>query len=301
MHLDAALANRGGKDRPLVENWSWDRLILPHETKDELRQLQTLIEDPDLAEAYGVDPPSGALLAGPPGTGKTTIARVLAAQAKCSFYSVSAADITSKWVGESEQRIQRLFQRARENAPSVIFIDEIDAVGSDRDFANSYDSRQLTQLLAEMDGITSIKGVFVLAATNRPDVLDPALTRGGRLSRTIWIPQPETEDRRRLLELFSNDMPIVDVDLDELAAITEGMSGADLEALCEQAAAVAMTHGAVDAHHRPMVRHEDFVVALRTLKDSKARVESDATESPLAEHLNRLSGRHRKTVNRPEE
>lgn len=126
-HLLAALESRGGQDRPTYERWGWDALVLPTAVKEELQQVQSLVEDPELARAYGVRPPSGMLLAGPPGTGKTTIARVLAAQARCSFYPVTVADLTSKWVGESEDTVVRLFARARENSPSIVFLDEIDA------------------------------------------------------------------------------------------------------------------------------------------------------------------------------
>src|SRR3954470_2535376 len=126
--LLAAIERYGGQDRPTVERWTWDSLILPAPIKAQLQQLQHVIEDPESASRYGVEPPTGLLLAGPPGTGKTTVAKVLAAQARASFYPVSGADVMSKWVGESEQNIQQLFERARENRPSIVFIDEIDAI-----------------------------------------------------------------------------------------------------------------------------------------------------------------------------
>ena len=116
----------------MVEHWTWDSLVLPDGIKTQLKQLQAIIEDPEAAQRFGVDPPRGLLLAGPPGTGKTTVAKVIAAQARCSFYPVSGADVMSKWVGESEGNIRRLFERARQNRPSVIFIDEIDAVAARR-------------------------------------------------------------------------------------------------------------------------------------------------------------------------
>jgi transitional endoplasmic reticulum ATPase len=144
-------------------------------------------------------------------------------------------------VGESEASVVRLFARARDNAPSIIFIDEIDAIAATRpESGSSYLDRTLTQLLAEIDGMTEQRGVFVMAATNRPELLDPALTRGGRLSRTITIPLPDVDGRRRLLGLFCRKMPLRDVDLDALAGRTAGFSGADLEALCQQAALRAM-------------------------------------------------------------
>ena len=245
--LRAALAGLGGTDRPTVEDWSWDRLVLADEVKAELRQIQALVADPERAGRYGVQMPSGLLLAGPPGTGKTTVARVFAAQAGCSFYPVTAADLTSKWVGESEASVVRLFARARDNAPSIVFIDEIDAIASARsEMGSSVLDRTLTQLLTELDGMTEQRGVFVVAATNRPEVLDPALLRPGRLSRVITIPLPDRAQRRTLLGLFTATMPLAGVDLGALAGETDGLSGADLEALCQQAALRAMVDGSPD-------------------------------------------------------
>jgi transitional endoplasmic reticulum ATPase len=274
--LLGALQQRGGKDRPTVETWCWDRLILPAQTKAELRQVQSLIVDPDAAAAYGVKPPAGILLAGPPGTGKTTIARVMAAESNCSFYPLTVGDLTSKWVGESEQLISRLFSRARQNAPSIVFIDEIDGIAGRRGEWGSmgqWADRQLNQLLAEMDGMSSRKGVFVLAATNRPDTIDTALTRGGRLSRTIWLPLPDLSARIALLEMYSASMPLEEVDLRDVAAITDGMSGADLEALCQEAAIMAMVRGVEQKQTSesavPKVTARDFQTATTNMEGSK--------------------------------
>src|SRR3954471_22451018 len=151
-HLVAAIERYGGQDRPTVEHWTWDSLVLPASIKAQLQQLQAVIENPESARSYGVEPPTGLLLAGPPGTGKTTVAKVLAAQAHASFYPVSGADVMSKWVGESEQNIRQLFERARENRPSIVFIDEIDAIAAQR---GSFEAQHtsINQLLAEIDGV----------------------------------------------------------------------------------------------------------------------------------------------------
>jgi len=174
--LLAAIERYGGQDRPTVERWTWDSLILPAPIKAQLQQLQHVIEDPESASRYGVEPPTGLLLAGPPGTGKTTVAKVLAAQARASFYPVSGADVMSKWVGESEQNIQQLFERARENRPSIVFIDEIDALAGRRGGLETHDSH-VNQLLAEIDGVTGQRGVFVIGASNRPDQIDSSDAR----------------------------------------------------------------------------------------------------------------------------
>ena len=172
-HLLSAIERYGGQDRPTVEHWTWDSLVLPPAIKAQLQQIQSVVEDPESARRFGVEPPTGLLLAGPPGTGKTTVAKVLAAQARASFYPVSGADVMSKWVGESEQNIRQLFERARENRPSIIFIDEIDALAGRRGSVEVHDT-QVNQLLAEIDGVSGQQGVFIIGATNRPDQLDPA-------------------------------------------------------------------------------------------------------------------------------
>jgi transitional endoplasmic reticulum ATPase len=197
-HLLAAVESLGGQDRPMVEHWTWEALVLPETTKAQLRQLQAVIEDPESARRFGIDPPTGLLLAGPPGTGKTTVAKVLAAQARCSFYPVSGADVMSKWVGESEGNIRRLFERARENRPSIVFIDEIDAIAGRRGAVEVHDT-QVNQLLAEIDGVAGQRGVFVIGASNRPDQIDPAMLRGGRLSRTIILGLPDERGRLAIL------------------------------------------------------------------------------------------------------
>ena len=266
-HLLRAIERYGGQDRPLVEHWTWDSLILDPAIKAQLQQLQTVIEDPEAAVRFGVEPPTGLLLAGPPGTGKTSVAKVLAAQANCSFYPISGADVISKWVGESERNIRQLFERARANRPSIVFIDEIDAIAGSRGQVETHDSH-VNQLLAEIDGVSGQRGVFVVGATNRPDQLDPALLRGGRLSRTIVLGLPDEEARHALLCLMTARMPTVGVRLDELARDSDGLSPADLKGLCQEAALAAMARSA--GAESPAVTHEDFEEALRRLRGGRA-------------------------------
>jgi transitional endoplasmic reticulum ATPase len=263
-HLLLAIERYGGADRPTVEHWSWDSLILPDEIKAQLQQLQAVIEDPESAIRFGVDPPTGLLLAGPPGTGKTTVAKVLAAQARASFYPISAADVISKWVGDSERNIRQLFERARENRPSIVFIDEIDAIAGQRGQSLGVHDSHVNQLLAEIDGVSGQRGVFVIGATNRPDQLDPALLRGGRLSRTIFLGLPDEAARLALLRLHTARMPTVGVQYEELAAATEGFSPADLKSLAQEAALAAMARA--KGEETPAVHHDDFVEALERLQ-----------------------------------
>ena len=266
-HLLAAIERYGGQDRPTVEHWTWDSLILDPHVKAQLQQLQAVIEDPESARRFGVEPPTGLLLAGPPGTGKTTVAKVLAAQARCSFYPLSGADVISKWVGESERNIRQVFERARENRPSIVFIDEIDAIAGRRgDSLGTHDSH-VNQLLAEIDGVGGQRGVFVVGATNRPDQLDPALLRGGRLSRTVVLWLSDEEGRLAMLHLHTQRMPTVAVRLEELARETEGLSPADLRSLAQEAALAAMAR--TSGEESPSVTHEDFEEALRRLREGR--------------------------------
>ena len=281
-HLLAALEHRGLQDRPTVEEWNWEYLILPDETLAELKQLQALLQDPSQAGRMGVDQPTGVLLTGPPGTGKTTVGKVLAAESRCSFYPVTGADITSRWVGESERAVARLFAKARDNSPSIVFIDEIDSIAGRRGQLGAYD-RQLDQLLQEMDGLRPNHGVFVLGATNRQQAVDPALLRAGRLSRIIEIPLPDTVARKSILGLLTKPMPISGVDIDGLAAVTEGFSGADLKGLCQQAAVQALIRSRHNT--RAQITEADFEQALSDeITTITARDKSHRTRPLKAEH-----------------
>jgi transitional endoplasmic reticulum ATPase len=221
---------------------TWDDLVLNPKTKRELRQMQLMLEKPDLAVGLGVQPPTGILLKGAPGTGKTTIARILANEAQCNFYAITPADIHQMYVGESEKRVKELFQRARANPPAIIFIDEIDALLPVRQGGIAIHSdKVVNQFLQEMDGINQNSRVFIVGATNRPDMLDPALRRGGRLSREIEIPLPDLDAREQLFQLCTQRANLgPEVDLAELARRTEGYSGADIKALVNEAGLQAL-------------------------------------------------------------
>ncbi len=255
-----------------AEKMTWNDLVLAPKTKRELRQMQLMLEKPDLAKDLGIEPPTGILLKGAPGTGKTTIARVLANEAKCKFFSITPADINQMYVGESEKRVRDLFGRARENAPAIIFIDEIDALLPERAGGIAIHSdKVVNQFLQEMDGMKANNRVFIVGATNRPDMLDPALRRGGRLSREIEIPLPDKDARLQMLKLFTTQVKLdTDVDLERLAEGTDGYSGADLRAVVNEAGLQALIRiaDAGETETEKLLTAADFAEAMANLAES---------------------------------
>lgn len=249
-----------------VAGLTWDDVILPARTKRELRQIQLMLENPGQAASLGVAPPTGLLLYGPPGTGKTTIARVLASQAKCRFFTTSPAEVHSMWIGEGEKAVAKLFGEARANAPSILFLDEIDAlIPSRMGGVHQPSDKIVNQFLHEMDGLVQNTGVFFIGATNRADMVDPALLRGGRLSRKIEIPLPDEAARRRILEVHIEGARLADdVDLDYLASKTDGFAGADLRALINEAGMQALIRLA-DEGGPEAVTATDFAMALENM------------------------------------
>ncbi len=211
------------------------------EAKDELSEVVEFLSNPKKFTRLGGRIPKGVLLVGPPGTGKTLLARAVAGEAGVPFFSISGSDFVEMFVGVGASRVRDLFVQGKKNAPCLIFIDEIDAVGRQRGagLGGGHDEREqtLNQLLVEMDGFESNEGVILIAATNRPDVLDPALLRPGRFDRQVMVPTPDLRGRRRILEVHTKRTPLAaDVDLETLARGTPGFSGADLENLVNEAA-----------------------------------------------------------------
>ncbi|MDR2745767.1 MAG: ATP-dependent zinc metalloprotease FtsH [Desulfovibrio sp.] len=211
------------------------------EAKDELSEVVEFLSNPKKFTRLGGRIPKGVLLVGPPGTGKTLLARAVAGEAGVPFFSISGSDFVEMFVGVGASRVRDLFVQGKKNAPCLIFIDEIDAVGRQRGagLGGGHDEREqtLNQLLVEMDGFESNEGVILIAATNRPDVLDPALLRPGRFDRQVVVPTPDLRGRKRILEVHTKRTPLdEDVDLDVLARGTPGFSGADLENLVNEAA-----------------------------------------------------------------
>ncbi len=204
-----------------------------------IETLELPLTNPELFIEVGVDAPNGILLYGPPGTGKTLIAKAVAHRAKATFIRMSGTELVQKYIGEGARLVRDVFDIAREKAPSIVFIDEIDAVGSRRTYdgttGSSEVNRTMVQLLAELDGFDKRGDVKIVAATNRIDLLDPALLRPGRFDRIIEIPLPDAEGRREILKIHSRNMKFENVNLDELVEITEGLSGADLKAVVTEA------------------------------------------------------------------
>lgn len=210
------------------------------EVKKRLKEsVEWPLKYPESFKNMGIKPPKGILLYGPPGCGKTLMARAVANESESNFISVKGPELLSKWVGESEKMVREVFRKAKQVSPTIIFFDEIDSMAPSRT-ASSSDSRVgervVSQLLSEMSGLEELHDVMVLAATNRPDIVDPALLRPGRFDKQILIPEPDEKSRLKILEIYTKKMPLEKVDLKKIAKETDGYSGADLEAVCREAA-----------------------------------------------------------------
>ena len=223
---------------------TFDDVAGADEEKEELEEIVQFLKNPSKFDMLGARIPKGVLLVGPPGTGKTLLARAVAGEADVPFFSISGSDFVEMYVGVGASRVRDLFDQAKKNSPSIIFIDEIDAVGRHRGagMGGGHDEREqtLNQLLVEMDGFGANEGVIVIAATNRPDILDPALLRPGRFDRQVTVNYPDTKGRTEILKVHAKGKPIApDVDLNSIAHATVGFTGADLENLLNEAALLA--------------------------------------------------------------
>ncbi len=259
------------KYEPTAEHVSFADVAGIDEAKEELTEVVDFLREPEKYRKLGAHIPRGVLLTGAPGTGKTLLARAVAGEADVPFFSMSASEFVEMIVGVGASRVRDLFTQAKAAAPSIIFIDEIDAIGRSRGsgvFSGANDEREqtLNQILTEMDGFDASTGVIVLAATNRPDVLDPALLRPGRFDRRVPVQAPDKEGRKQILLVHTREIPLApDVDLDALAATTAGMVGADLANLANEAALLAARRG------HTQVTMNDFTEALEKIELGTAR------------------------------
>ncbi|MEM1873310.1 MAG: AAA family ATPase, partial [Acidilobaceae archaeon] len=252
---------------------------------ERIRELVELpLRHPELFKRLGIEPPKGILLYGPPGTGKTLLAKAVANETDAHFIAINGPEIMSKFYGESEQRLREIFEEAKKNAPAIIFIDEIDAIAPKREeVIGEVERRVVAQLLALMDGLTERGQVIVIAATNRPNAVDPALRRPGRFDREIEVPLPDKQGRLEILQIHTRHMPLAeDVDLEKIAEVTKGYTGADLAALAREAAMNALRRYLpeidLDQEVIPpevldkiVVRMEDFLSALKSITPSGLR------------------------------
>jgi len=256
--------------------------------KSQIQRIREMIElplrYPEVFQRLGIEAPKGVLLYGPPGCGKTLIARAIAHETEASFFSISGPEIIHKFYGESEAHLRKIFEEATSKGPSILFIDEIDAIAPSREnVVGEVEKRVVAQLLALMDGLNKRQNVVVIAATNIPNALDPALRRPGRFDREIVIPIPDRIGRLEILEIHSRGMPLAkDVLMEHMAEITHGFVGADLEALCREAAMICLRQimGEIDYRKAAIpyellakleVRMEDFLVAMREIQPSAIR------------------------------
>jgi proteasome regulatory subunit len=241
--------------------------------------IELPLEKPEVFQKVGIEPPKGVLLVGPPGCGKTMIAKAVASHTKATFIRMVGSELAQKYIGEGGRMVRELFSLARDKSPAIIFLDEIDAIGAKRlDAATSGDrevQRTLMQLLAELDGFDALESVKIIAATNRPDILDDALLRPGRFDRIVEIPLPEDAARKSILSIHVSKMSTSRISMPRLVELTKGFSGADLKATCVEAGMIAIRDG------RSKVLQNDFQTAVQTVIKKRDKNASLANASDL--------------------
>ncbi|MEE2747516.1 MAG: CDC48 family AAA ATPase, partial [Candidatus Thermoplasmatota archaeon] len=260
---------------------SWDDVGGLDEVKERLKEsVEWPLTMPDRFEHFGIKPPRGIVLFGAPGTGKTLIAKAIAHEAKANFITVKGPELISKWVGESEKAIREVFKKAKQASPSIIFLDEFESIAGARTSnsgeGSDVSNRVVNQMLSSMDGVESMEGVIIIAATNRPEMIDPALLRSGRFERVMHIPPPDHASLRKILKIHAKDMPLGKFNLESLADNMQNFTGADVEAVCREAALIAM-------------RAERKSVSKKHFEEAIARVRPTITPD-MIEYYSKLEG-----------
>jgi cell division protease FtsH len=283
MQFGKAKTKTVAKDQPKV---TFADVAGADEAVEELQEIKEFLESPAKFQAIGAKIPKGVLLFGPPGTGKTLLARAVAGEAGAPFFSISGSDFVEMFVGVGASRVRDLFEQAKNSAPAIIFVDEIDAVGRHRGagMGGGHDEREqtLNQLLVEMDGFDLKTGVILIAATNRPDILDPALLRPGRFDRQIVVDRPDLEGRKAILNVHAKGKPLgSDIDLEVLARRTPGFTGADLANLMNEAALLTARRA---SNIIGMAEMEDAIDRVIAGPERKSRVMSDKEKRVIAYH-----------------
>jgi len=256
-----------------VPNVKWEDIGGLDNAKRILKEgVELPLKHPEYFEKIGIRATKGILLVGPPGTGKTLLAKAVATESQANFISIKGPEVLSKWVGESEKIVREIFRKAKLASPCIVFIDEIDAIAPVRgqDEGSKVTERVVNTILTEMDGMTNTKGLVVIAATNRPDILDPALIRAGRFDYVVSIDMPDEKTREEIFKVHTKHMPLAkNVNLKELAALTEGYSGADIEGVCREAGMVLIRENRVD----DKITMQDFQKALQIVKPSTTKTD----------------------------
>jgi transitional endoplasmic reticulum ATPase len=261
-------------ERPNVK---WEDIGGLDNIKQELKEAVELpLKHPEIFDEVGIRPMRGVLLYGPPGTGKTMLAKAVANESEANFIAINGPEVLSKWVGESEKAVREIFRKARLSAPCIILIDELDAIAPSRgggDEGNKVTERIVNTLLTEMDGMRGLKGVFVIGASNRPDILDPALLRAGRFDRSIEIPMPDERSRREIIRIHTKGMALAkDIEIEKIVKSTEGYNGADIENLVREAGMNAIRR-IMSMKAKPKdkaVRMDDFMDAFKKINPTMA-------------------------------
>ena len=256
------------------------------EVKRDMREaVEWPLKFPKSFKRMGVNPPRGVLLYGPPGTGKTLLAKAVANEAEANFISVKGPELLSKWINESPKIVKKFFQRAREVSPCIIFFDEIDSIASHRGMQNNSSqesAKTLNQLLTEMDGLNTSSDILIIGATNRPDILDPAILRPGRFDRIVYVPVPEEEGRLQILKIHTEKMPLdKSVDLERLSKETEGYTGADIESLAREAAMIALRENI----ETKKVKKEHFTKAMEKVQPSVSKNDQERYKQVESKYL----------------